>query len=194
MSPSRDLIGPTAHIEQVYSILFHFQYIPVEVRRREGAPNTALDAFREAVRYGPMFGCVSCHSANFLSEVVELGAVVGLTTLEQNERFLNLEFIKGHYPLLQQLGTGWCCHSCKSAINAGRLPPLSCQNDLLPTWAHLHPTSRCLNPLEQEILANSHVFQHVCTTRFCIICSVYLENRHMHHVHFATVNISILTG
>ena len=133
------------------------------MRRREEPPNNALMAFREAVRYGPIFGCVSCHSANFLSEVVELETVVGLATPEQNQRFLDLGFLQDHIPLLQQLGTGWCCHSCKSAINAGRLPPLSAVNNLLPGWAHLNQSLQSLNPLEQEVIANNHVFQHVCT-------------------------------
>ena len=171
MSPSRDIIGPTVHIKQVYSILFHFQYIPVEVRRREEPPNTALQAFGSAVRYGPIFACVICHSANFFSEVVELETVVGsgLTTPEQNDRFLDLGFTSAHIPLLQQLGTGWVCHSCKTAIKADRLPPLSCVNDLLPGWARLNPDSQSLNPVEQEVVAHNHVFHHVSSNIFYII-------------------------
>ena len=112
------------------------------------------------MRYGPIFGCAFCHIANFRPNVCELKAVVGLAQ-EQNQRFFNLEFLAAHIPLLRQLGTFCCCDRCKASINAGRLPPLSAVNNLLPTWAH-QSASQVLHPLEQEMLANNHVFQHVC--------------------------------
>ena len=130
-------------------------------RRREEPPGAGLEAFKANVRYGPMFGCIVCMRACFLTDVEEVEQVEVLASPQAKQRFLDIDFLLAHKPLFKQFGIAWICKVCKASVNAGKMPKLASMNGLLPTWAFLPSDLQSLTPLEKETLALKQIFCQV---------------------------------
>ena len=115
------------------------QYIPVAARRRDRPPGAALTEFKEKTVYGPMFGCLTCSTACFREEVVEVERVAALATEEGRERYLAMPFLHSNSHLFIQLDTAWVCLTCQAAMSAGRLSTLASTNGLSAPWVGLPP-------------------------------------------------------
>ena len=144
-----------------HPMVIFVQYVPVTERRREEPPEAALAACKASVRHGPIFGCIVCMRACFLSDVEEVEKV----KTAQLVRFLDPVFLLRHKSLFHQLGRNWICKVCKASITAGNMPKLASMNSLKPTWAFQLSSPwdiiPKLTPLEKEVLALKQIFCQV---------------------------------
>jgi hypothetical protein len=149
-------------VQLILELTFSVQYAASRgAEPPSDGPGAAIEHFAKAARYGPMFGCVVCGSANFLSNVVAAKEVHSLASREHQDTFLDRGFILANLTLYTQLDSQWCCRQCRSEVDAGRLPALASRNGLATTWASLPPPIQSLQHLEMELVSLTHVLCQV---------------------------------
>ena len=137
-----------------------------------------LKAFRQAVMYGPIFVCVSCHMKLFRNAVVEF---TKNTMKEINEKIplkdcivdLNLTTkvltenhqarTKKNAKEIPDVSSKYICVGCVQKLRVGKLPASSVMNNL-----HLHDTDEdlktqdlVLTELEASLIAHTIIFQKI---------------------------------
>ena len=137
-----------------------------------------LRKFREAVMYGPMFLCVSCHGKMFRNSV----KILTNRVVDQIDEKIHIEncidfdvvtrvVTESRHcnwpPLFKRIevevGERFICETCLSYLRVGKLPPKSFKNNL-----ELHYTDKDLKEqdmrlteLEASLIAQNIVFQKI---------------------------------
>ena len=116
-------------------------------------------AFLHAVKFGPIFGCVSCHRLCFDNSVIRLKesfpsdiAKVHPEIFEMAiESYKNVEPVDGSYYL---------CLTCKKYIFKGKVPPMSHKNNL-EVFDTSDFSELLLSELEQNLIARNILFMKI---------------------------------
>ena len=143
------------------SVFVRAQYITVAARRRDKPPGAALAEFQKKAVHGPMFGCLSCNTACFREEVVDVEKVAVLGTEEGRERYLAMPFLRTNLHLFTQLDRQWVCLPCQASMTAGRLPTLAAVNGLSAPWVRLPLSLLNMSVEEIDLLSLTNVFSVV---------------------------------
>ena len=120
-------------------------------------PVTCGDRHSPAIIYGPIFGCVCCHSLQFLSSVEDLETIQALRSREARATFIDLQYVARNPSLFLQLDKYWFCRRCKDVVDRGSMPPLAARNMLGASWVAVPQRLLRLSQPEREMVALTRV-------------------------------------
>ena len=124
-----------------------------------------IKKFKAAVRYGPIFPCISCEQMMFEKGVSklddkildELEAICSKTDKTLLTRVFKEKMNDERFKV--SFGTSsYVCHTCKKYLSRGKIPPMSAANNLSLKEI---PNELLLTELENNLIARKILFQKI---------------------------------
>ena len=144
--------------------------------RQDNSSVDRLRRFQEAVMYGPMFLCVSCHGKMFRCSVKILTNRIVAQIDDKIQDCIDFDIVtkvvteNRHVnwpPLFKknelEVGERFICETCLRYLKGGKMPPKSFKNslELHYTDAQLKKEDLLLTELEGSLIAQNIVFQKI---------------------------------